>query len=106
MFDKEKILRLCDEIENAISDAWNSGAIEYELSGHIVSFAKKIAAEITAPPKSNADKIRAMDDEELAEKLRCDSCLYQVMKSECESSDCVHGILAWLRKEVSEDADD
>jgi hypothetical protein len=55
---------------------------------------------------TNGDKIRAMSDEELAKKLRCDSCLYQDMKSECESSECVHGILAWLRKEVSEDAAD
>lgn len=47
--NKDKILKLCDDIENALSDAWNSGAIEYELAGHIVSFAKKIAAEITAP---------------------------------------------------------
>jgi hypothetical protein len=45
--NKEKILRLCDEIENALSDAWNSGAIEYELAGHIVSFAKKIAKEVS-----------------------------------------------------------
>jgi DNA-directed RNA polymerase subunit RPC12/RpoP len=45
--NKEKILQLCDEIENALSDAWNSGAIEYELAGHIVSFAKKITAEVT-----------------------------------------------------------
>jgi hypothetical protein len=48
--NKKKILRICDEIENTLSDAWNSGAIEYELAGHIVSFAKKIAAEITAQP--------------------------------------------------------
>ena len=54
---------------------------------------------------TNGDKIRNMTDEELAEKLRCDSCIYQVMKSECELSDCDYGILAWLRKDVDEDAE-
>lgn len=53
---------------------------------------------------TNGEKIRAMTDEELAKRLRCDSCLYQDMKSECESSDCDYGILAWLRKEADEDA--
>ena len=55
---------------------------------------------------TNGDKIRAMTDEELATVLRCNSCLYQNMKSECESSDCEYGIIAWLKQEVSEDAPD
>jgi hypothetical protein len=110
MFDKEKILRLCDEIENALSDAWNSGAIEYELAGHIVSFAKKIAAEITAPPKSNADRIRQMTDEELAEWLlgeanySCNICIRQNEKSSCYDYSCEECVAKWLKQEVSEDA--
>ena len=52
---------------------------------------------------TNGDRIRQMKDEELAKKLRCNSCLYQIMKSECESLDCEYGILAWLEKEVEED---
>jgi hypothetical protein len=55
---------------------------------------------------TNGDRIRQMSDEELAKKLQCDSCLYQIMKSECETSDCAFGILAWLRKEANKDASD
>jgi hypothetical protein len=108
--DKEKILRLCDEIENALSDAWNSGAIEYELAGHIVSFAKKIAAEITAPPKSNADRIRQMTDEELFVFLNeiTDCCF---SNNDCDNcpmkySDELYyrcNIEAWLKQEVEKD---
>ena len=54
-------------------------------------------------PLTNADKIRQMTDEELAERLRCNSCLYHGMP-ECEKSDCEYGIIAWLRKEADEDA--
>lgn len=103
--DKERILRLCNQIEMIIVTICNTGyTIQPGDEEAIFNRTKAIMDEVSAPPKSNADRIRQMTDEELAKKLRCDSCLYQVMKSECELSECVDGILAWLRKEVSEDA--
>jgi hypothetical protein len=102
--DKAKILRLLDEADDIVSALYRQGANKEYKCKSLREKLKAIAAEITAPPKSNADRIRQMTDEELAEKLRCDSCLYQDMKSECESSECVHGILAWLQKEVEKDA--
>lgn len=57
-------------------------------------------------PMTNGDKIRSMTDEELAEWLtdgheQCDFCA----KHLCDfDSDCVHGVLKWLKQEVSEDA--
>lgn len=56
---------------------------------------------------TNADRIRQMTDEELAEKIigvyECCFCAY---RGECEKGSCFceSGILAWLKQEVSEDA--
>ena len=104
--DKAKILRLCNEIEKEISEAWNCDVIEYDKAGHIISIAQKIAAEITAPPKTNSYRIRQMTDEELADWLTdghdiCEICAFDacLIESECEK-----GVLAWLKQEVSEDA--
>lgn len=107
--DKAKILRLCNEIEKEISEAWNSDVIEYCKAGHIVSFAQKIAAEITAPPKSNGDRIRQMTDEELADFFcqisKC--CGNDASCSMCPIYDgCAQNVMCverWLKQEVSED---
>ena len=53
---------------------------------------------------TNGDRIRQMTDEELADIMRCNQCIYQGMP-ECERNDCEYGILAWLKQEVSEDAE-
>ena len=104
--DKAKILRLCNEIEKEISEAWNCDVIEYDKAGHIISIAQKIAAEITAPPKSNADRIRQMTDEELAKVLgvQCACCEHQYENCGTDFSICEHGVLEWLKQEVSKDA--
>lgn len=105
--DKAKILRLCSDIENAVSDAWNSDVIEYGLAGRIVSFAQKIAAEISEPPKTNADRIRQMTDEELAEwfapHMRCNICDKKDMYG-CDLNECKKYALAYMKKEEREDA--
>lgn len=53
--------------------------------------------------QTNADKIRNMSDEELADwinaKNRCDQCAYEP-KSVCMKEPCVNGILKWLQSEV------
>lgn len=90
--DKAKILRLCNEIEDEISEAWNCDVIEYDKAGHIISIARKIAAEITAPPKSNADRIRQMTDEELAEwfapHMMCNICDKNNKPCGCNRNEC------------------
>lgn len=103
--DKAKILRLCNEIEKEISEAWNCDVIEYDKAGHIISIAQAIADEIIAPPKSNGDKIREMTDEELAEWLaehgNCRVCAWY--KRECvKHVTCKRGVAEWLRKEAED----
>ncbi len=53
--------------------------------------------------QTNADKIRNMSDEELADwinaKNQCDQCAYEP-KSVCMKEPCVNGILKWLQSEV------
>ena len=52
---------------------------------------------------TNADRIRNMTDEELAEMLfrdRCDMCAYGCA---CRLDDsCKEGVLEWLRKEADD----
>lgn len=63
-------------------------------------------------PKSNADRIRQMTDEELAELMTyvdtniCDFCASRHSNTyyDCEEESCEKCVLAWLKQEVSEDA--
>ena len=110
--DKAKILRLCNEIEDEVTDiAFNSTHKHiYDLCESIREYLKAIAAEITAPPKSNADRIRQMTDEELVMALDTD-CNRCAKSENCELfgdpvsyGDCVKGNIEWLKQEVSKDA--
>lgn len=108
--DKAKILRLCNDIEDEVTDiAFNSTHYHIrDCCESIREYLKEIAAEITEPPKTNADRIRQMTDEELAESigLACKRCAYyKVGRGECSGQDkeCTDGNLAWLKQEVSED---
>ena len=69
-----------------------------------------LTAEISKKPKSNADRIRQMTDEELAEWLNgiCNRC---ISDSGCTGCPIYDGCAAdvdwqekWLKQEVSEDA--
>jgi hypothetical protein len=60
-------------------------------------------------PKTNADRIRNMTDEELAEAIMhfrnsCDCCIPTIQGKACVGS-CVHSILKWLQAEVKEGAE-
>lgn len=59
--------------------------------------------ELVYVKATNADRIRNMPDEELAEwintKNTCDQCAYEP-KSVCMKEPCVNGILKWLQSEV------
>lgn len=57
--------------------------------------------------KSQADRIRAMSDEELAELLSfkvsgCQMCIHRYVVCVDESFDCKDGVLQWLKSEVKE----
>lgn len=53
-------------------------------------------------PKTNADKIRDMSDEELAERINtktaCEQCAYG--RDGCKEMRCAKGILEWLQSEA------
>lgn len=57
-------------------------------------------AQQKARAKTNADRIRAMSDEELCEFLMCDPVCDQKMSSGCE--DCKKCIMAWLQQPAEE----
>lgn len=58
-------------------------------------------------PMTNADRIRQMTDEELAEFIAqrgtCDTCCIELTRC-ITTANCKGGVLAWLRKEADEDA--
>lgn len=104
--DKAKILRLCNDIEMIMCEVSNTGHTMQDCDYEAVDKRlKAIVAEITAPPKTNGDKIRQMSDEELAEIVRfvldCEDCTFHGNNG-C-SGDCYTGAISWLRKEVHED---
>jgi len=107
--NREKILRLLDEADDIVSALYRQGANKDYKCKSLREKLKAIAAEITAPPKSNADRIRQMTDEELAEMVSMKVC--RIVKP--DGKDCPKGfyfgkcdkcVVSWLRKEVSEDA--
>lgn len=107
--DEVKIAKLCNEIEDIACDI--SQQTMYDIisaeSRMIFDKAKDIFAEITAPPKSNGDRIRKMtDDEELLSAIGtgCYRCAYN--NGECDSrygEGCIAGNLEWLKQEVETD---
>lgn len=104
-----KIAKLCNEIEDIacdISQQTMNDIISAE-SRMIFDKAKEITAEITAQPKTNADRIRQMSDEELAKILCFADCevLCPANHEHCNGDCCGH-FLRWLKQEVSENAAD
>ena len=80
-----------------------------QLAEWLTELKQRREAEITAPPKSNGDRIRQMtDDEELLSAIGtgCYRCVYN--NGECDSGygeGCISGNLEWLRKEANENAE-
>ena len=57
--------------------------------------------------KTNADRIRAMSDEELAKFFDSEACLFPWCDMSCgdvEETPCRQCILKWLKQEVSDDS--
>lgn len=106
--NKAKILRLCNEIEMIMCEVFNTGHTMQDFDYECVDKRlKAIVAEITAPPKTNGDRIRQMTDEEIADvhtrlivnALWNPSFFYTMWKVEPIMS----ANLEWLRKKVDKD---
>lgn len=68
----------------------------------------KFNEEVLATPKTNADRIRAMSDEELAEfinraKEPCDYCQLASVMGACTESLCDDAMLKWLKQPAEEE---
>jgi hypothetical protein len=103
--DKAKILRLLDEADDIVSALYRQGANKDYKCKSLREKLKAIAAEISEPPKTNADRIRQMTDEELAEQLGSYICDNRD-SGDCQRfKNCEDCKMSWIRQEVSEDAD-
>ena len=83
--------------ENMIAETANRVLDEFKYNGKTI----REWADLIANPKTNADRIRAMTDDELAEKLatyiECDMCPGWPVT--CEEK-CTKYWLDWLKQEV------
>lgn len=76
---------------------------DFEFIGSAIAFYKKHLSE-KEKPKTNADRIRAMSDEELAKWIdwlfgRCEWCDTDKMAAdECNDVECTPCILEWLKQ--------
>ena len=109
--DKEKIMNLCQQIGLvAMGNKKHYPALHSDFD-FINDAQMDIFREITAPPKTNADRIRQMTVEELAEMVSMKVC--RIVKP--DGKDCPKGfyfgkcdkcVISWLKQEVSEDVCD
>lgn len=98
-----------NDLENAEA-CYECGEDHKQLAEWLTELKQRRDAEITAPQKSNGDKIRAMTDEELADILCFADC--ETGKVKCPAinnqhcnGDCCGHFLRWLKQGVSEDAE-
>ena len=86
-------------LRNFAERAVNMALDEYEYKGKTI----REWADRIAKPKTNADRIRTMTDEELAqmfwEKASCELC--KLKKQYC-SDDCKGTWLEWLKEEAND----
>ena len=115
--DLEEIRTCCESLEQDITALRMTERIEYDFYSAMIDAVQTIAAEITEPPKTNADLIRHMTDEELAAfidiydiedicKTRCAKTGEARERCMCYGEECKGNIMQWLKQEVSEDACD
>jgi len=106
--DKEKILRLCNEIKDIATEIQERTMKDsYIMAQTIINKVLVIATEISAKSKSNGDCIRQMTDEELSAFLGgiVDNCSYNTCDNCPMYGACVDVPLSrdkWLKQEVSE----
>lgn len=101
--NKEKILQLCNQIEMIIVTVCNTGyTLQPGDEEAIFNRTKAIMDEVNAPPKSNADNIRQMEDEELSTQLEAFIC-NKVKQCKREDISCIECALKWLKQEAKND---
>ena len=109
-----------NDLENAEA-CYECGEEHKQLAEWLTELKQRREAEITAPPKSNADRIRQMKDEELAvfmvvqalmgaasangisDRQSAEDMVKEVIKSKSAEID-IENAKDWLKQEVSEDA--
>ena len=107
---KDSVKRLHIGLIHAANDSEECAAEHEQLAEWLTELKQRIEAEIAAPPKTNADRIRQMTDEELADFFcqisQC--CSNDAGCSMCPIYDgCAQNVMCverWLKQEVSEDA--
>lgn len=107
--DKEKIMMLLDEADDIVSALYRQGANKDYKCKSLREKLHAIGEEINAQPKSNADRIRHMTEEELAKWLdneasyTCNICIRQNEKSSCVNYNCEECVAKWLKQEMQND---
>lgn len=97
------MLELCDRIEAMAYELWDSNRLEYSHYFDLTAEIEHIV-NIIKPKKTNGDRLREMNDEELAELLDNSQCAHCAYEEGCDdNAECSRGILEWLRKKVNED---
>lgn len=82
--------------EKMIVETANKVLDEYEYNGKTI----REWADLIANPKTNADRIRSMSDEELAEKFFLFPCVHVLDdKVICKDDGCKKCWMRWLREE-------
>lgn len=93
----DEYIRKSDAIEQALAQIH---LLDITVRERILNFDGKAQA------KTNADRIRSMSDEELAERLalymKCDFCPMQGQHLTVSLSQCEKILLSWLKEEVTE----
>ena len=71
-----------------------------KLMERYAKYADRVHFTVGEKPKTNADRIRSMTDEELVEIIRCP--IESLPIEYCPNMDCDDCILNWLKQEVTE----
>ena len=99
----EHLNRSCENSDGTIF--WCDGTMTALFAMMSLCFDIEHNHKIEVKPASNADKIRMMSDEKLAEFIEEASCpptCYRKPVYECRKEDCIPCWLAWLQAEVKE----
>ena len=94
----------CDKCKHA--EESNTAVGDYFCTRYKIICSGILGCDLGYPKmKTNADRIRSMTDEELAEFIE-DACCppecYKKHIAECQKEDCVPCWLTWLKKECKE----
>ena len=98
---KDSAKRLQIGARHESHDSEECAAEHEQLAECLTELKQRREAEITAPPKSNGDRIRQMTDEELVREFSDSICnIVENCEKDISCYDCK---MQWLKQEVSED---